>query len=76
MSNFSSAFSDGAGFSPESLRYLYQGVLGIVVFIWAGFLVKGFIRKAASDEHPGEYFIQHVAVLFVVIIAFIALSYW
>ena len=76
MSSFSEAFAAGAGFSPESLRYLYQGVLGIVVLAWGGMLVKGFIRKAHSDDNPSEYFIQHIAVLFVVIVAFIALSYW
>jgi hypothetical protein len=76
MSIFTEAFSAGAGFSPESLRYLYQGMLGIVVFIWAGLLVKGFIQKAGGTENAPSYLIHHISTIFIVLVAFIAVSYW
>lgn len=76
MSTFTQAFSAGAGFSPEELRYLYQGMLGVVVFIWAGLLVKGFIQKAGSADNAPSYLIHHISTVLVVIVVFIAVSYW
>lgn len=75
MSSFPEAFSAAAGFTPDALRYLLQGVLALVVLTWGAILVRGVIKRAASEEFPTEYFIQHAALLLIVIAAFVALSY-
>ena len=76
MSAFIDAFSAGAGFSPDSLNHFYQGFLGIMVMIWAGFLVKGFIQKAEHVSHAGSYLINQFAIVCVAIVVFCAVSYW
>ncbi len=76
MSTFTDAFSAGAGFSPENLNHFYQGFLGLMVIIWAGFLVKGFIQKAETVNNSGSYLIHQFSIVFVTVLVFCVVSYW
>ena len=76
MSSFNDAFTAGAGFAPDALNHFYQGFLGVMVIIWAGFLIKGFIQKADNVSHAGTYLIHQFAMVCVVILVFCAVSYW
>ena len=39
-------------------------------------LIKGFIQKADNVSHAGTYLIHQFAMVCVVIVIFIAVSYW
>ena len=76
MSVFTDAFTAGAGFSPDELNHFYQGFLGVMVIIWAGFLVKGFIQKAETVSNAGSYLINQFAIVLVAVLVFCVVSYW